>query len=420
MRRQRSQWGVLGLAVMVSVTGWLEPASAEYRGEQCLDRMVFISPGLAIPPYPGLYRRAELGYALQVAHVENLTDQEVTLDLVLHYEGEYEELGSTVRSVQDKVRMPTIRLNRDETVHLVLPPKLKAESYAFYVSNELFRPLPEPASAMRLELRPKIVTSRVKCELREVTMRSAGPPAVEQANPIQEARARPYEAPARQDKVQQKTEHGAKLRGPEITSKDGMQMVLVQGGEYRRSWGTWNLSPFYMDKYEVSSKQYAQFLDETGHKKPKEFSQQLEVSNDGNRPVVNVTWKDADDYCRHVEKRLPTSQEWESAAYGPEGFSYTWGNDKPATRQVLVNRKWEGYRTLAPVGSYEDDISIYGLYDMMGNVSEWTSSDYGEEKVSRGGSWAVELRNDVGYDLNRRQASTRSTSLGFRCTKDSN
>ncbi|BFU95903.1 MAG: hypothetical protein NTNFB02_26250 [Nitrospira sp.] len=215
-----------------------------------------------------------------------------------------------------------------------------------------------------------------------------------------------------------------------FTGKDGAPMVLIPEGEFlmgsndgdadenpeRRV----NVNAFYMDKYEVSTRLYSQFLQTTSRKQPDDWSQQVALVGSGDRPVVQVSWHDADDYCKSYGKRLPTEQEWEKAARGTDGRRYPWGNEEPTSRHALFDTHWNGYGTLAVIGSYEAGMSPYGVHDLAGNVWEWTSSDYDQSrKVFRGGSWGILVAG--GLRATFRDWYTpmlRSLAGGFRCAQD--
>src|SRR5207237_762314 len=108
--------------------------------------------------------------------------------------------------------------------------------------------------------------------------------------------------------------------GREITGKDSAAMMLVPAGEFL--YGEDNqrmlLPAFYMDKYEMTTKLYAVFLQASGWQEPNNWDE-VSLVKDSNRPVISVYWKDADAYCRYYGKRLPTEQEWEKAARGYDG-----------------------------------------------------------------------------------------------------
>lgn len=210
----------------------------------------------------------------------------------------------------------------------------------------------------------------------------------------------------------------------QITGRDGAPMVLVPAGEFlygednRREF----LPAFYMDQYEVATKLYAKFLQTTGRKEPG-YWHQVSLVSDGDRPVIGVTWHDAVAYCRSAGKQLPTEQEWEKAARGTDGRKYPWGNEQPnpslASYDWGGERFWNGYSTLATVDSYEPGKSPYGIYNMAGNVWEWTSSDYDSgSKVLRGGAWSGDA-NDVRttYRIGRDPTDWFS-DFGFRCAMD--
>lgn len=208
----------------------------------------------------------------------------------------------------------------------------------------------------------------------------------------------------------------------EITGKDGAPMMLVPEGEFL--YGDDNqklsLSAFYIDKFEVSTRLYAAFLQATRRSEPEEWSQQVALVGSGDRPVVNVTWHDADAYCKHYGKRLPTEQEWEKAARGTDGRRYPWGNEEPTSRHALFNTKWNGYGTLGVIGSHDAGVSPYGIHDLAGNVWEWTSSDYdrGDSKVIRGGSWNSLAAGLRATDRDWYTPMGRNRDVGFRCAQD--
>jgi sulfatase modifying factor 1 len=109
------------------------------------------------------------------------------------------------------------------------------------------------------------------------------------------------------------------------------------------------------------------------------------ISTRPDHPVVHVAWQDVQAYARWVGKQLPSEAEWEFAARGGlEGATYAWGEDlNPGGRWMantwqgefpMYNTAEDGYEGTAPVGCYPPN--AYGLYDMIGNVWEWTTDWY--------------------------------------------
>jgi formylglycine-generating enzyme required for sulfatase activity len=269
--------------------------------------------------------------------------------------------------------------------------------------------------------------------------------------------------------------------------RDDAEMVLVPAGEFWmgsdaaeverfklecqksggseegcRKWGNREaprhrvyLDAFYIDRHEVTNAQFERFVRTTGHRTAAEregsgwaYQQQggrwqwnqvngaqwrnpngPGSSASPDHPVVQVSWNDADAYCRWAGKRLPTEAEWEKAARGTDGRRYPWGEDWDAT-------KANGHMTVGTtrsVGSYPGGASPYGASDMAGNAHEWvadwldesyyqsspvrnpTGPSSGQDRVLRGGSWDAipfYLRTSFRGSV---PPNFRYNYIGFRC-----
>jgi iron(II)-dependent oxidoreductase len=183
-------------------------------------------------------------------------------------------------------------------------------------------------------------------------------------------------------------------------------MALVPAGPFLYGEGdeqrTLRLPAFWIDLFEVTNGRYGEF-------RAREYN-----PIEAHRPIANVSWTQAMQFCRFSGKRLPTEQEWEKAARGDDGRRYPWGD----TFDPAVVNFGSRERGATDVGKFEDGRSPYGLYDMAGNVMEWTDSGDDQVKVYRGGSWAsppsdvrTTIRGSIG-------PSHRLPDLGFRCAMD--
>lgn len=193
-----------------------------------------------------------------------------------------------------------------------------------------------------------------------------------------------------------------------------------------------------------------EYISDHGIRAPKYWNQEADGSwtvrsmdrleqLNGRRPVCHVCWFEADAYSRFVGKRLPTEAEWEkAAAWNPitgDSLAYPWGNLPPTRERAnLDQRAWMA----AEVGAYPAGVSPVGCHQMIGDVWEWTSSDFlpypgflpfpypeysevffgSDYKVLRGGSWATRpgaIRNTFrNWDYPIR----RQIFAGFRCAMD--
>jgi formylglycine-generating enzyme required for sulfatase activity len=141
----------------------------------------------------------------------------------------------------------------------------------------------------------------------------------------------------------------------------------------------------------------------------------------GEFPVTNVTWYGAQAYAEYYGAALPTADEWEKAARGNDGRIYSWGNELDSSYGNFWSEQNSGAK---PVGYYNgengtvDAQSPYGLYDMSGNVSEWTYTSGSEAEIF-GGSWADRMDTSQVWKHQTRYLEHTSNTLGFRIVRGS-
>jgi iron(II)-dependent oxidoreductase len=228
---------------------------------------------------------------------------------------------------------------------------------------------------------------------------------------------------------------------------DGPEMVEVEGGDYEIGAGPRGfaydnerprhrveVAPFAIDRTPVTNAAYIDFLEDTGGEPPMYWEPAGEGGwvrtamgttepVDPGLPVIHVSWDEADAFARWAGKRLPTEIEWEAAAAGAD-------RDRANLDQLSFG--------CAPAGAYADAPADCGAVQMLGDVWEWTSSDFtaypGFEafpysdysevffgdtyKVLRGGAWSA--RRDVIRTSFRNwdHAERRQIFAGVRCARD--
>jgi formylglycine-generating enzyme required for sulfatase activity len=191
----------------------------------------------------------------------------------------------------------------------------------------------------------------------------------------------------------------------------------------------------------VTFEEYDRFARATGRRLPHD-----ETWGRGKRPVINVSWHDAQAYAEWLSEqtghsyRLPSEAEWEYAARGGSYWMYWWmaAEDADVTDGVWANchncgSDWDGIRT-APVGQFP--ANPYGLYDMTGNVQEWVTDCYHDSyegapqdgsawlrphctrRVVRGGGYTSPLDTLRSARRGQLDQETRLDNLGFRVVRD--
>lgn len=291
-----------------------------------------------------------------------------------------------------------------------------------------------------------------------------------------------HELKPKETQKNSKTEAAAIERIKNTSGKTPKEMVFIKGGKFKM--GTDNGMPFeapvhevtvnsfWIDIHEVTVTEFEKFVKATGYITEGEkigWSGVFDVKQGGwtkcdkvswrnpdcgdkkpnpNEPVTQVSWNDAVAYAKWIGKRLPTEAEFEYAMRG--GLvqnEYAWGNElKPNGKPVAnwwqgnfpeADTKEDGFNGRAPVMTFPPN--GYGLYDMAGNVWEWTSDWYaddyyvwsktdnptgvatGQEKSIRGGSWLCAENYCTNYRTAGRSKSPIDTSLnnlGFRLVSD--
>jgi formylglycine-generating enzyme required for sulfatase activity len=217
------------------------------------------------------------------------------------------------------------------------------------------------------------------------------------------------------------------------------QMGSDMGEDNAKPMHTVTLDEFEIGRYEVTNRQYEQCV-KAGACNPSDEAR-FNAKANPLEPVVAISWFDAETYCEWLGARLPTEAQWEKAARGGlNGKLYPWGDDKPSCQAgdaLRANFRTDGCGFyLTNVGTYAPN--GYGLYDMAGNVWEWTSDYYdanyyksflrettnpfgpfdGTTRVIRGGGWTSSANFIQAHVRSDQNPDIRNDYVGFRCAKN--
>lgn len=234
-------------------------------------------------------------------------------------------------------------------------------------------------------------------------------------------------------------------------AKEGM--VMVPGGRYRLvSWSrpttaTATLSPFFIDRFEVSNRDFARFVDGGGYQRPelwkhpfvkegrtltfdeamrelrdatglnapRGWSRQKYPEGSGDHPVTGITWYEAAAYAELVGKSLPTVYQWEKAArdgvMSPFGLTFPWGVAASGT-DVAQRANFRGNGPMT-VASLRGGMSPYGAYHLAGNVAEWCANEIDHGRAAAGANFDSSVY-EFG-DFGSYPPFHSSDKIGFRC-----
>jgi len=199
------------------------------------------------------------------------------------------------------------------------------------------------------------------------------------------------------------------------------------------------LPTFYIDKYLVTNAQYARFVAATQHRPPLNWQDGRIPQGELLLPVTMVSWNDAAAYAAWAGKRLPHETEYEKAGRGTDGRRWPWGDKMdPARLNTYYN-----VGSASAVTAYPKGASVFGVYDLSGNVAEWTADDlqpyegstaswvtFGANaaagkaapslpyKVLRGGSWKGDPFSTSLYHRDYALPDHATDFYGFRCASD--
>jgi formylglycine-generating enzyme required for sulfatase activity/tRNA A-37 threonylcarbamoyl transferase component Bud32 len=220
------------------------------------------------------------------------------------------------------------------------------------------------------------------------------------------------------------------------------KMVLVEGAEFTMGADgaakadvaempahQVTVKSFYMDKYEVTREDYAKCVEAGSCTAPSTWKNNKYEDGTAKYPVVGVNYEQALDYAKWAKKRLPTEAEWEFAARGTDKRQFPWGKTWESGKANANGAS----KDFSEVGKFPGT-SPFGIYDMVGNAWEWTSSEFkaypggslppnapkGDARTIRGGSYesTPEYASATYRSGWLTTGATTYNQTSFRCVKD--
>jgi formylglycine-generating enzyme required for sulfatase activity len=239
-----------------------------------------------------------------------------------------------------------------------------------------------------------------------------------------------------------------------LRDNKNVEMVLIPAGSFvmgsdvgesdEKPAHTVSLDAYYIDKYEITNEQYELCVQLNVCRRPFGYGsyQRLSYFSDplfANYPVINVTSEMARVFCEDWRgARLPTEAEWEKAAGGPDNSIFPWGEEISCQYANYRDKACLRVRDTSPVTSFASGVSVYGVYNMAGNVWEWVTDWYspafylnsplvnptGPERpvvgiyyIKRGGSFQDEAHKLRSTNREKIDPTNSGSNLGFRCVR---
>lgn len=209
---------------------------------------------------------------------------------------------------------------------------------------------------------------------------------------------------------------------------------VVLAGDSNRPIERALVDAFAIGETEVTNAEYSEFIRETGHAAPHGWNGHAFPADTDRFPVVNVSWKDAVDFCQWksgklgLPVRLPTEAEWELAARGPDQSKYPWGSEW--NKEAAISKETGG--KVSAVKAFPLNRSNAGAFDMVGNVWEWVADEIAETeavsdpdaeaarkqgrrlRIVKGGSAEEPLKDMDARSRYEVPESTKVKAVGFR------